>query len=313
MDVVDLHCDLLLYLAGDVKRDPFNPEVRCSATQLKAGNVKLQVLALYTETGPESVLNGQKQLEAFLSLPKKYPDFFTTDSILPAFENASGFALESEPLDTAFSRLETILDQIPPLYISLTWNGENRFGGGCGSDAGLKKDGEELLKRLSGTGIAIDLSHASDKLARELLNFIDKQSLDLRVMASHSNFRALLDQERNLPDDVAKEIIARGGLIGLVFFKKFLKSPSQLSEMIAYGHKLGGEKNMAFGSDFFYLGDLPPQTGPYGFFDELSDASKYPLILKQIQSELQLSERQMAELASENALKFIAQNQPQLL
>lgn len=310
MDVVDLHCDLLLYLAQDPKRDPFNPSIRCSAHQLKAGNVKLQVLAIYTETNAKCVINGTKQLKVFRALPEKYPDYFNKQNILPAFENASGFAQEDEPLDALLNRLERILTQITPLYISLTWNGENRFGGGCGSDSGLKKDGEELLKFLSGRGIAIDFSHASDRLARETLNFIDKHGLDLRVMASHSNFRVLQDQLRNLPDDIAKEIIARKGIIGLVFFKKFLKEPRQLCDMIAYGHKLGGEQNLAFGADFFYLDDLAPKEEPWGFFDEMSDASKYPLILEGIRREMKFSEAEIKNIASQNALKFIAQNRP---
>ncbi|MBS0630179.1 MAG: membrane dipeptidase [Verrucomicrobia bacterium] len=306
MDVVDLHCDLLLYLARDPKRDPFNPAIRCSAPQLKAGNVKLQVMAIYTETCAECADRGKRQVETYLCLPQKYPDFFTKTNIIPAFENASGFALETEPLKDVLRRLETILTQITPLYISLTWNGENRFGGGCGSDCGLKDDGKELLKFLSGKGIAIDFSHASDRLARETINFIDKSNLDLRVMASHSNFRTLQDQLRNLPDDIAKEIINREGVIGLVFFKRFLKEPRQLYDMIAHGYKLGGAQNLAFGADFFYLEDLPPLDGPYGFFDEMSDSSKYPLILEGIRNEMHLSERELNSIASENALRFIA-------
>lgn len=310
MDVVDIHCDLLCYLALDPKREPFHPSIRCSAPQLKAGNVKLQTLAIYTETNLYSLLYGLKQLEIFLSLPQKYPDYFTKQNILPAFENASAFSLEIEPLDSTLSRLETILAQITPLYISLTWNGENRFGGGCGSTSGLKKDGEELLKFLSGRGIAIDFSHASDRLARETLNYIDQHNLDLRVMASHSNFRALLDQPRNLPDDIAKEIIARRGLIGLVFYKKFLKNPQQLYQMIEYGHQLGGKESIAFGADFFCLDDLHSiLDGPAGFFDEMSDSSKYPTILENIRREMGFTESELQAIASGNALQFIAKNQ----
>lgn len=306
MDVVDIHCDLLCYLALDPKRDPFHPSIRCSAPQLKAGNVKLQTLAIFTETNLYSLLYGLRQLEIFLSLPDKYPDSFTNHNILPAFENASSFALESEPLANVFERLETILTQITPFYISLTWNGENRFGGGCGSTAGLKKDGEELLKFLNNRGIAIDFSHASDKLARETLNFIDTHSLNLRVMASHSNFRALQDQPRNLPDDIAKEIITRHGLIGLVFYNKFLKDIPQLYQMIEHGYKLGGEQALAFGADFFCLDDLiTVLDDPGGFHEALSDSSKYPSILESISREMQIPSSQLEDLASGNAMQFI--------
>lgn len=307
MDIVDLHCDLLCYLGIDPKRDPFNPAIRCSGPQLKAGNVKLQVMAIFAESNLYSVLYGQEQLRRFLSLPSQYPDHFTKESILPAFESASAFALEAEPFDCVLERLESILTQITPLYISLTWNGENRFGGGCGSEKGLKSDGLELLKFLSGRGIAIDFSHTSDPLAYDILNAIDAHNLDLRVMASHSNFRTIQDQPRNLPDDLAKAIIDRKGLIGLNFYKKFLETPRQLYQMIDYALRLGGAESLAFGADFFCLDDLHTiLTGPSGFFDEMSDSSKYPSILEDIRREMRLSEDQLEDIASKNALRFIA-------
>lgn len=310
MDIVDLHCDLLCYLGIDPKREPLNPAVRCSGPQLKAGNVKLQVMAIFAETNLYSVLYGQEQLKRFLELPTQYPDYFNKESILPAFESASAFALEAEPLEHVLERLESILAQITPLYISITWNGENRFGGGCGSDKGLKCDGLELLKFLSGRGLAIDFSHTSDRLAYDILNAIDANNLDLRVMASHSNFRTIQDQPRNLPDDLAKAIIDRKGLIGLNFYKKFLETPRQLYQMIDYAHRLGGADALAFGADFFCLDDLHTiLTGPSGFFDEMSDSSKYPSILEGIRREMGLSEEQLENIASRNALKFIANNQ----
>ncbi|NGX37028.1 MAG: hypothetical protein K1000chlam2_00178 [Chlamydiae bacterium] len=302
MNIVDLHCDLLSYLAAKPGRDPLNPIIRCSGPQLKAGNVTLQTLAIFSETTDDSFLFGLKQIEIFLSLSQKYPDYFTEDNIVPAFENASAFALENEPLDDIFTRLENILTQITPLYISLTWNGENRFGGGCGSQAGLKPDGKELLQFLSGRGIAIDFSHTTDKLARDILNTIDTHNLDLRVLASHSNFRAVHDHIRNLPDEIAQEIIRRKGLIGFVLYKAFLGAPENLQKQIEHGLKLGAQNALAFGADFFCLDDFSGLVGPNGgFFESMSDASKYPSILAQ----LALSEEMLLALSSQNAHSFI--------
>ena len=67
MDVIDLHCDLLGYLAMSPDRTPEDPIVRCSLPQLKAGNVKTQVLAISSETNYTSLNFGLKQLEAFVS------------------------------------------------------------------------------------------------------------------------------------------------------------------------------------------------------------------------------------------------------
>lgn len=296
--VVDLHCDLLLYLACNPDRTPHDLVARCAYPQLQAGKVEVQVLAIYGETGIYSLLTGLKQIEIFQNLPPLAGTRF-----IPAFENASAFCLENEPLQAVFHRLENILKKITPLYISLTWNGKNRFGGGTGTDIGLKKEGEELLQFLSGRGIAIDFSHASDRLATEILNCIDRNRLDLRLLASHSNFRSVENQSRNLPDEIAREIIQRKGLIGLVFYDKFLKSPQQLHEHIKYGLQLGGEKALAFGADFFCLNDFQNLPHKGSFFPEMADSSHYPWILKTLK-EGGLAQEQIDAISSKNFFRF---------
>lgn len=294
--IFDLHCDLLFYLAGDPARSLNDPTPRCSLPQLDAGGVEKQVLAIYAETTPGSEEGGRKQLEVFQRLNKEHPNRF-----LPAIENASAFCAENEPLTAGLDRLEACFAKVQPLYMSLTWNGENRFGGGCGSDTGLSPDGQILLQFLSGRGVAIDLSHASDPLARDILNYIDKHNLLLQVLASHCNFRMVHNHMRNLPDDIAKEIIARDGLIGLVFYAEFLKEPAQLAEHIAHGIALGGEKALAFGADFFSTEDLSPPLPPPIFHPEMANASAYPTILEK----LPFSKETLEAISSKNALSFL--------
>jgi len=300
MDIVDLHCDLLGYLALSPDRTPQDPAPHCSIPQLLQGGVTTQVTAIYTDTDRTSLLCGLKQIECFKNLPKQGALKF-----IPAFENASSFCLESEPLSTVLKRLDHILTQISPLYIGLTWNGENRFGGGIGADAGLKEDGKELLRYLSGKGIAIDLSHASDSLSHGIFNCIDQESLSLRVMASHCNFRSVQDPPRNLPDEIAKEVFKRGGVMGLVFFSLFLKSPDQLLEHIEHGLSLGGENALAFGADFFSQLDVPKAWHDEGFHPEMSNASCYPCVLDMLKQSGTLSKSQIEKIASKNAMGFI--------
>lgn len=300
MDVIDLHCDLLAYLATNPDRTPYDPIALCSIPQLQKGNVAVQTLAISAETNFYSLCFGLKQLEIFLQMSKEGPTF------IPAFENASAFCIDTEPLDNVFKRLEHILTQIRPLYIGTTWNGENRFGGGCGSQSGLKSDGEKLLQFLSGRGIAIDFAHATDALARETLNYIDKHSLDIPVMASHSNFRSIVNHIRNLPDDIAKEIINRNGIIGLVPYKKFLNTFDTVYKMIEHGLKLGGEKALAIGADFFCVEDFSLiLEGDVSFFDEMNNASKYPFLIEGIKKNMNLSDAQLEAIANGNAKRKI--------
>lgn len=284
-----------------------DPRARCSFPQLKAGGVKLQVTALFTETEKNSEKICEQQIQILEQLPKHYPNEATLFngtlsekiSLLAAVENASGLCGEEEPLETGLKRLDALLRRLPCLYISLTWNGENRFGGGAGSTAGLKEDGKCFLKAMSGK-VALDLSHSSDRLAFEALNFIDKEALQIPILASHSNFRARCGHLRNLPDEIAREIICRKGVIGLVFYKKFLQPATiqGLLEQIEHGLQLGGEKTIAFGSDFFCTEDFPQFA--HGFIDGLGNASQYPQFFRI------LEERGLnPQLFSENALRFI--------
>jgi len=48
----------------------------------------------------------------------------------------------------------------------------------------------------AGKQIPIDLSHTSDLLAEGILNHIDSQKLEIPVIASHSNFRAIWNHRR---------------------------------------------------------------------------------------------------------------------
>ena len=66
--IVDLHCDLLEYLAQDPARSPNDRAVPCCIPFLIEGGVKLQTLAVFTMTEPGSVASGQRQLNALKSL-----------------------------------------------------------------------------------------------------------------------------------------------------------------------------------------------------------------------------------------------------
>lgn len=292
MYIADLHCDLLSYLAHDDHRDVKQTEARCSLPQLKKGNICFQTMAIFTDTSKKSVASAEKQFTIFRTLPKLYPNDFVRLAelkmpkpndkvhIAAAIENASGLCNETEPLENCFTRFDQYRETAGPiLYISLTWNHENRFGGGNLTKMGLKSDGEHLLEYLAGKQIAVDLSHTSDVLAHDILNTIDKKGLKLIPIASHSNFRAIADQPRNLSDVIAKEIIRRRGIIGLNFFKPFVGKhfPEDFTRQVDYARSLGALDQYCFGADFFYDKDLPASLYPFPFyFEPFSDASCYP-------------------------------------
>jgi microsomal dipeptidase-like Zn-dependent dipeptidase len=318
--IIDLHCDLLFYLSLDPKRGLHDPASRCSIPQLKQGNVKLQTLAIFTRTDPTSVEEGMKQWKILqellqhqvIDLQAHSSDLTLQSpkiSTLIAFENASGFCGEKEPLQAGFKRLEEVMDVSKPLYISLTWNSENRFGGGAHTQIGLKEDGKRLMEEISGKGIAIDLSHTSDALAYEIIDYIENKNLVLPLMASHSNARAAVQVPRNLPDEIAREIFKRKGTIGFNLFSEFIGNhPEDILKHIAHWLELGGENHLSFGADFFNDADFistPLHAGKTAFFHDYQNASCYQALLSFLGKELRLSDTVLNKIAHQNALEFI--------
>lgn len=284
MTIADFHCDLLSYLDEDEKKSAYDNESRASIPLLNAGKVSLQTLAIYTETNKGSYRKGFKQFEIYLNLPNSYSEFNNAIETVLAIENASSICEEEEDLEKVFSRIEQWQKLAGKIaYISLTWNSENRFGGGCYSKAGLKSDGKELLKYLSGKNIAIDLSHTSDRLAADIFNTIDQYQLQLIPIASHSNFRKIASHVRNLPDEIALEIGKRKGLIGLNFVRVFLgnQGTSDFIRHIEHAQSLDLLNHVCFGADFFADHEVPLELEylkPF-YYDEFDSAACYPQLL----------------------------------
>ena len=87
--------------------------------------------------------------------------------------------------------------------------GPGRYCGGTGSLFGLTEAGPSLLAEMDRLGIALDLTHMSDASFWA--------SLDLYggpVLASHSNSRRLVENSRQLTDEMIRAIVERDGVIG---------------------------------------------------------------------------------------------------
>ncbi len=320
--IADLHCDLLCYLAEKASHSPHDLCVRCSVPQLKAGGVCFQTMAIFAETVPGSSQRGLSQMDAFKKLlvshshefeafqPGKKNEVSSKISILPAIESASSFSEEEEPLDSALNRLRKWQSQVGKFaYVSLTWNMENRFGGGAHTRVGLKEDGKHLLECLAEQGIPVDFSHASDPLAFDILNHIDKKGLQLRVLASHSNARSIRNVPRNLPDELIKEIVHRGGIIGMNLIRDFVgdSSPDNFSAQLEHFLSLKTEHSLCLGADFFHDEAMsvayrkPPE---FYFFPGFNDASAYPRLVSLWKSHGVVSEQLLPDICCNNALRF---------
>jgi membrane dipeptidase len=109
--------------------------------------------------------------------------------------------------------------------VGLAWK-RTRFAGGTAAPGPLTTEGVTLVKALDAVGIIHDASHLAEESFWQLL----EQSSG-PVIASHSNCRAFVPTDRQLSDEMIKALVARGGVIGMNFYDKFLLPPD------AYGKR----------------------------------------------------------------------------
>ena len=95
--------------------------------------------------------------------------------------------------------------------------GERRWGG-------LSPEGRRWVTLMNELGIVVDASHASDEATRQMMALSTTP-----VILSHSGFRAIYDHPRNVPDDLAREVAAKGGVIAInsVFLSRFNNSDAR--------------------------------------------------------------------------------------
>ena len=87
--------------------------------------------------------------------------------------------------------------------------GPGRYAPGTHTSGPLEADGPALLAAMERLGVILDVTHLSDDSLWQALDLFGGA-----VWASHHNARALVPDQRQLPDTQIKAIVARGAVIG---------------------------------------------------------------------------------------------------
>ena len=159
-------------------------------------------------------------------------------------------------------------------FITITWNGSNEIGDGilCENPKGLSSFGKELIPVLEENNIIVDISHASEPLFYDVAQLAKKP-----FVATHSNSRKYCSNKRNLTDEQFRYICKSGGIVGLNFHRYFLKDDgnagfSDIEKHMEHFLSLGGEDNIALGSDFdgaempYCIKGVENMADLYGYF-----------------------------------------------
>ena len=167
------------------------------------------------------------------------------------------------------------LKQKGVLAIGLVAGARNRLADaavtGLGDKGGLTKRGSNFVQLCRELGIAVDLTHISNRAFYDVL-----VSEGILAMVSHSAVDALRPHPRNL-DDLQIIALARyGGILGLIFNPDFIitepGTAGDIADVIAHMvhiKKLGAINALALGTDF---AGIHPPAG-------LNDVSKLPALV----------------------------------
>jgi membrane dipeptidase len=166
------------------------------------------------------------------------------------------FGLEAAtPIENEIDRLD-VLYGLGVRQIGIAYSDSNALGSGLSEaiDGGLTTFGRRAVERMNRLGLAIDVSHSSDRTS---LDVCDRSGQP--VFMTHAGARAVWDTPRMKPDDVLRAIARTGGVIGMsaaphttLSAAHPLHSIDSVMDHFRYCVDLVGIEHVAFGPDTLY-------------------------------------------------------------
>jgi len=158
--------------------------------------------------------------------------------------------------------IENEVERIEILYglgvrmMGITYSESNNLGSGLKEkvDGGLTIFGGQAVERMNKVGMAIDVSHAGDQTALDVINYSKKP-----VFITHIGARSLWNIKRLKPDNVFKACAANGGVIGIeaaphttITKDNPAHNLDSFMEHFEYIKELVGIDHLAFGADTLF-------------------------------------------------------------
>ena len=195
---------------------------------------------------------------------------------------------------TDLGKIEYILSFFP-IYVSLTWNGENVLGYGCDyHDKDLKEEGIKIISTINQYNIALDCSHLSKK------GFYTLAEKSKMLLCSHTAFSSVYNHKRNITDEQIKIILEKNGVIGLTLYSPFLSEKEiagidDFVKHIEYYVNKFGLNGLCIGTDFF---------GAKNFASNINNYQKVLKIVEKLKK-IGYNREAIDAIFCKNALNFI--------
>ncbi len=238
MRYFDLHCDTAtcLFDSGETFE---NTDCAVNSRSAKTFEKYVQTFAFWFDDVTHA--RGFEYLKNALEYFRKIVPEISAEPVLSV---EGGGCLEGDPDRIFWLKNEGFR------VFGLSWNGENELASGnvLSPKKGLTPLGKEAVGILEETGIFPDISHLSDAGVFDVLSLASG-----KIVATHSCARKVFDHPRNITDEMIKEIISRGGLVGLNLYPGALSEDPKAEDLLFHAEhilSLGGENALAFGCDW---------------------------------------------------------------
>jgi membrane dipeptidase len=166
------------------------------------------------------------------------------------------FGLEAAtPIENEIDRLD-VLYGLGLRQIGIAYSDANSLGSGLAeeTDGGLTAFGHRAVTRMNQLGLAIDVSHSSDRTALDVCRQSDRP-----VFITHAGARAVWGTARMKPDSVLRAVAETGGVIGMSAAPHTTLSAAHprhtiesVMDHFSYCVDLVGIEHVAFGPDTLY-------------------------------------------------------------
>lgn len=272
---IDMHCDTISELYYK-KRDGkpyslYENDLHIDLKRLEAGGAYIQCFAMFTYL--TKVKSAYEHANTLIDI---YYDELEKNKnyIAPVLRFSD---IDKNEADGKISALLTLeegeccegsTDKLKHFYdrgarmMNITWNFKNSLGnpnhvnadnGSVSPDTenGLTNKGKEIVEYMCELGMAVDVSHSSDKSFYDVADIVKGP-----FIASHSNCRELCGHCRNLTDDMIRVLAEHGGVSGINYCPAFVKSDAEVitaddfADHVMHFIKVGGEDVVGLGTDY---------------------------------------------------------------
>ena len=236
--IVDTHIDAPTELMAEWHDLGYNtPSREFDYPKARSGGLDVAFMSIYTSPDEDRQGKAQQianiQIDSVEALIARHPDKF---SLLTSPKDLAELKIEGHvllalgmengaPIEGDITQVSKFFER-GIRYITLAHSASNRISDSSYDPhhqwSGLSPFGEDVVAEMNRLGMIIDVSHLSDQSVKDVLRLSK-----VPVIASHSAFRQFTPGfERNISDELALSIAAKGGVIQIPFGIPFVNSES---------------------------------------------------------------------------------------